>query len=129
MMDHICPALHRAGQLAPGMRGVALKAFRGAEQQSRHIKPCLDQQPRRHHAVAAVVAAATEHSDAPGTWEMELGEIRDGRGGRAHASRIDGTPYRSVVARSQACISAAERTCIATMVQDCRGEGSGGSYR
>ena len=34
----------------------------------------------------------------------------------ARINWIDGIPNRSVVARSQACISAADRTCIATIV-------------
>ena len=36
----------------------------------------------------------------------------------ARIKSIDATPNRSVVARSQACISAAERTCIASIVAD-----------
>jgi len=46
----------------------------------------------------------------------------------AEAARIrssEGTPKRSVVSRSQACISAAERTCMATMLAHEGGEAKG----
>ena len=37
----------------------------------------------------------------------------------ARINSIDGIPNRSEVARSQACISAADKTCMATMLPDC----------
>ena len=52
--------MHRTRQLAPCCGRVALELIRRAQQQRGHFQPGLGQQPRGHHAVAAVVAAAAQ---------------------------------------------------------------------
>ena len=91
-----------------------------AQQQRRHFQPGRSQQPRGHHAVAAVVAPAAEHRHPPRLRKL-LPAQRPPRPPPPPASgQSMESPNRSVVARSQACISAAERTCMATMVVDVR---------
>ena len=71
-------------KLAPGLGGVALDAFRGAEQEHGDLEPGAGKQARGHHAVAAVVAAAAEDGDAARARELASGEVGDRRAGVAH---------------------------------------------
>ena len=82
--SHMHRAAHGAGQLAPGHGRVAAEFIRRAQQDCGYVETGFAQQPRRHHAVAAVVAGSAKHGDAMRLRELPARECGDGRGGRAH---------------------------------------------
>ena len=77
-------AAHGAGQFAPRHGGVARQLLRRAEQQRGYVEAGIGEQPRRHHAIAAVVAASAEHGHAPRMRELLPRKSRHSRRGRAH---------------------------------------------
>ena len=82
--DDVNRAVHGAGELVPRHGCVARDLLGRAEQERGYVEAGFGEQPRRHHAVAAVVAAAAEHGDAPRPRELLARKGRHGRGGRAH---------------------------------------------
>jgi hypothetical protein len=82
--DHVDNAMRRAGEFLPGVGGVAGEFVARAKKQSGHVKAGRGQKARGHHAVAAVVAPATENSDAARLRKLLARESRNRRRGRAH---------------------------------------------
>ena len=82
--DDVNQAVHGAGELAPRHGRVACDLLGRAEQERGYVETGIGEQPRRHHAIAAIVAAAAEHGDAPRPRELLPRKSCYGRGGRAH---------------------------------------------
>jgi len=78
------PAARRVIQLAPCHVRIAGELIRRAKQQRGHLQACLGEQPRRHHAIAAIVAATAQHRHAPRLGELLPRKGRNGPGGRPH---------------------------------------------
>ena len=87
MGDHAHLSMDRIVQFAPRYGGVALQFFGFAQQQRGHFKAGFREQPRRHHAVAAVVAGSAEHRDAPR--QRELLPRKTGHGRRRIPHQIN----------------------------------------
>ncbi len=81
-----CESVHAQGW-SDSRHAVAaspLSPSRRAQQQRGHIEAGLSQQPRRHHAVAAVVAAPAQHRHPPRPRKLLPRECRHGSRGRTH---------------------------------------------
>ena len=84
MGNHAHLSVLRVVQLAPRYGGVALQLFRFAQQKRDHLEAGFREQPRRHHAVAAVVAGSTQHRDTLRQRELLARKTGDSRRRIAH---------------------------------------------
>ena len=82
--DYVHAAVRGMVELAPGHGGIAGDFFWRAQQKRCHAEAGFGQQPGRHHAVAAVVAASAEHGNPARGRELFSREGGHRRGGRAH---------------------------------------------